>query len=80
MGSFLLFMIKFPDKDPQHIDIALHDLLLSITLVCIIVPMFFQKKKSRHHKEDEPVDRQKGIMWPVIGSAFFLMILFRILF
>jgi len=77
IGSFLLFMIKFPDKEPQHIEIEFHDLLLSLSLICIIIPMFFQKKKSRRSQNYEVSDRQKGILWPMVGSAMLLMIVFR---
>jgi hypothetical protein len=73
-----VFVIKFPDRVPQHVDISLHDLLLSASLMWVLVPMFFRKKKSRRHPDNEIVDRQKGIIWPLAGFAFLLMLSFRI--
>jgi hypothetical protein len=44
IGTFVFFIIKFPNQIPLHENIFLHDFILSSSMIFLLIPMFFNNK------------------------------------
>lgn len=78
IGSILMVLIKYTDKIPQHDFIAIHDLILSMTMVFLIVPMFFKIGNAKVHTGAVSGERKQTIWWSLIISTIVFLLLFRL--
>jgi hypothetical protein len=78
IGSFLMLMVKFPDHLPQHKDIALHDLILSLSMIFLILPMFFRSKTAQFRPENVSEGKKRNIWWYFVISTIVFVILYRV--
>jgi hypothetical protein len=76
-GSVLMFLVKFPDHIPQHARITIHDLVLSLSLVFLILPMFYRKKNARFRPETGSAEKMRNILWSLVVTTIVLVICFR---
>jgi hypothetical protein len=78
LGSYFMFLIKFPDHKPQHHNIAIHDLALSISMIFLILPMFYRKKNAQFRPKTDSSERMRNIWWSLVISTIIFVILFRV--
>jgi hypothetical protein len=45
IGSMTFFMLKYPDRTPQHENIFLHDMILVFSMIFLLAPMAFYNKQ-----------------------------------
>jgi hypothetical protein len=78
IGSLLIFLVKIPDHKPQHQYITFHDLILSLSMVFLIIPMLFRSKDVRVHPKTDPTEKQQNILWVLVISTIVFVIWFRL--
>ena len=59
IGSFLIFLIKFPDHIPQHDNIALHDLIIMLSMIFLILPMFFRSRNTQFRPDTVSAEKNE---------------------
>ena len=77
-GSALIFFLKYPDNEPQHNLIVLHDLILMITMGIIVVAMIFNKRHFKVRLKQSAVENLPDIHVGFATSALILILLFRL--
>jgi hypothetical protein len=77
LGSAILVLIKIPDKDPQHENIIVYDLIILGTLLFAIVPTFFNRKARPDTLRFKSKKRMKFI-WLYMLVAILLIVAYRI--
>jgi hypothetical protein len=78
IGSILMFLIKFPDHLPQHARITIHDSVLSLSMIFLILPMFYRKKNTRVHPESKSEGKNRNTLWLLVIATIVLVICFRV--
>ena len=79
IGSVFLFLLKYPDNDPQQVSIVLHDSLLLITMGCIVTAMLFNKRYFPLDLKVSTTEKERKIHWKFAISTIILLIIFRLL-
>jgi len=77
IGGLILILIKIPNKDPQHENIIIYDLIILSTLAFAIVPAFFNRKAradSHRFKSKKPMK----FGWLFMLIAILLIIAYRL--
>ena len=77
IGSAFLFLLKYPDNDPQHDLIVLHDFLLMITMGFITAAMLFNKRHFKVHLKLSKIENTRYIHRGFLLSAVILILIFR---
>ncbi len=77
LGSLILFLIKIPDKNPQHENIIVYDLIIIASLVFAIIPTFFNKKAKPRNKLFKSRKRMKFV-WVYMLVAILLIVAYRL--
>jgi hypothetical protein len=77
LGSLILIFIKIPDKDPQHENIIVYDLIILATLVFAIIPAFFNKRAKPDSLRFKSKKRMK-FGWLYMMIAILLIIAYRL--
>jgi hypothetical protein len=78
-GSVFLFLLKYPDHDPQHVLIVFHDFLLMITMGCIVTAMLFYKRDFALNLKVTSTEKERKIHWGFAMSTIILLVMFRLL-
>jgi hypothetical protein len=74
----LLFLIKFPDHNTQHEYTQLHDLILSLTLLLIVLPMLFRRKPYELAVIISVKERDRKIHRRFLITTLVILLLFRL--
>lgn len=77
IGSVFFSFLKYPDADPQHDLIVLHDVILMMTMGLIIAAMFFNKRHFKVHPKVNAVKKERKVLRGFAISASILLLLFR---
>jgi len=77
IGGLILILIKIPNKDPQHENIIVYDLIVIATLLFAIVPTFFNKKASPDTLRFKSKKRLKFV-WLFMVVAILLILAYRL--
>jgi len=78
IGSVILFLLKYPDHDPQQVSIVLHDSILLITMGCIVTAMIFNKRYFPLILKVSTTEKERKIHWGFAISTIILLIIFRL--
>jgi hypothetical protein len=78
IGSILMFLIKFPDHTPQHTGITIHDLIISLSMIFLVLPMFYRKKNARFHPKTNPAEKKRNIIWMLVILTILFVTCFRV--
>jgi hypothetical protein len=73
-----MFLIKFPDHRLQHKGIVVHDLILSLSMIFLILPMFFRKKNARFRPKTVSEEKKRNIWWMLVIMTILLLVFYRI--
>jgi len=77
IGSIILLLIKIPNKDPQHENIIVYDLIIITTLVFTIIPTFFNRKAKPDSLRFKSKKRMK-FGWLYMLIAILLIVAYRL--
>ncbi len=77
LGSLILILIKIPNRNPQHENIIVYDLIILATLVFAIVPTFFNKKAIPDSLRFKSKKRMKFV-WLYMLVAILLIVAYRL--
>jgi hypothetical protein len=78
IGSYLMFLVKFPDHRLQHEGIVIHDFILLLSMIFLIIPMFFRKKNARFHPKPVSEEKKRNIWWSMVIVTIVFLIFFRV--
>jgi hypothetical protein len=79
IGSVFLLLLKYPDHDPQYFLIVFHDIILLITMGCIVTSMLFNKRYFPLNVKVTTTEKERKIHWEFAISTIILLIIFRLL-
>jgi len=79
LGSLVIFLFKYPDHTPQHDLILFHDMILLVTIGCMIIAMLFKKIKTNIHIKISRKERGRTINWNLFWVTIILLFLCRII-
>jgi hypothetical protein len=77
IGGFILVLIKIPDKQPQHENIIVYDLIVLSTLVFTVLPTFFNNK-AKADKLKIKAKRRIKFVWLFMLVAILLVLAYRL--
>jgi hypothetical protein len=79
IGSVFLLLLKYPENDPQHVQIIFHDFLLMITMGCIVTGMLFNNRHFTVHLKVTSTEKVRKIHRGFVISTIILIAIFRLL-
>ena len=79
IGILLLIIIRFPDIEPQHRNIYIHDMILNFSLIFFIAPMILYTKVLHITTNENASKQNKWISIIIPFLSVTIIVLFRLL-
>ena len=77
LGGVILILIKIPNKNPQHVNIIVYDLIIIGSLAFAIIPTFFNKTVKPDNLRFKSSKRMKFV-WLYMLIAILLIVAYRL--